>query len=218
MTATELTDEQVITEILAGEKNKYALLMRKYNQRLYRITKGYLQDEAEIEDTMQDTYVKAYQNLAKFEGRSQFGTWVTKILINECLQRVKKISRKDLYENTAENSITMNITDHQNPETKALNRELKQVLEKNIESLPEKYKVVFLMREVEHMSIEETSQVLDLSIANVKIRLNRAKAMLRKSLSELYPVREVFEFNLIRCNRIAENVMARICKKTCVAK
>jgi len=210
MTATELTDEQVITEILAGEKNKYALLMRKYNQRLYRITKGYLQDEAEIEDTMQDTYVKAYQNLAKFEGRSQFGTWVTKILINECLQRVKKISRKDLYENTAENSITMNITDHQNPETKALNRELKQVLEKNIESLPEKYKVVFLMREVEHMSIEETSQVLDLSIANVKIRLNRAKAMLRKSLSELYPVREVFEFNLIRCNRIAENVMARI--------
>jgi len=210
MTATELTDEQVITEILAGEKNKYALLMRKYNQRLYRITKGYLQDEAEIEDTMQDTYVKAYQNLAKFEGRSQFGTWVTKILINECLQRVKKINRKDLYENTAENSITMNITDHQNPETKALNRELKQVLEKNIESLPEKYKVVFLMREVEHMSIEETSQVLDLSIANVKIRLNRAKAMLRKSLSELYPVREVFEFNLIRCNRIAENVMARI--------
>ncbi|MCW3103112.1 MAG: polymerase subunit sigma-24 [Bacteroidetes bacterium] len=210
MTETEITDEQVITEILAGEKDKYALLMRKYNQRLYRITKGYLHNEAEIEDTMQDTYVKAYQNLAKFEGRSQFGTWVTKILINECLQRVKKITRKDLYENNAENSITMNITDHQNPETNALNRELKQVLEQNIESLPEKYKVVFLMREVEHMSIEETSQVLDLSIANVKIRLNRAKAMLRKSLSDLYPVREVFEFNLIRCNRIAQNVMSRI--------
>jgi RNA polymerase sigma factor (sigma-70 family) len=205
------TDEQIITEILGGKKERYALLIQKYNQRLYRISKGYIKDEAEIEDIMQDAYVKGFQNLVKFEGRSQFGTWITRILINECLQHVKKLNKKELFENSEENSVTMNnITDHQNPETKTLNKELKQVLEQKIEALPEKYKLVFLMREVEQMSIEETSQVLELSIANVKIRLNRAKAMLRESLSDLYPVKETFEFNLIRCNRVAENVMSRI--------
>lgn len=210
MTETETTDEQIIAEVLAGNKEQYSLLMRKYNQRLYRISKGYIRDENEIEDVMQDAYVKGFQNLVKFEGRAQFGTWITRILINECLQHIRKTNKKELFENSG-NIITMNnITDHQNPETDALNKELKQVLEKKIESLPEKYKIVFLMREVEQMSIEETSQVLEISIANVKIRANRAKAMLRQSLSDLYPMKRAFEFNLIRCNRIAENVMSRI--------
>jgi RNA polymerase sigma factor (sigma-70 family) len=211
MMEKETTDAQIITEILGGKKEKYALLMQKYNQRLYRISKGYIKDEAEIEDVMQDTYVKGFQNLMRFEGRSQFGTWITRILINECLQHIKKLNKKELFENSEENPVTMNnITDNQNPETKALNKELKQTLEQKIEGLPEKYRVVFLMREVEQMSIEETSEVLELSIANVKIRLNRAKTMLRESLSNLYPAKETFEFNLIRCNRIAENVMSRI--------
>jgi RNA polymerase sigma factor (sigma-70 family) len=210
MTEIETTDEHIIAEILNGNKNSYAQLMRKYNQRLYRIGKGYIRDEDEIEDIMQETYIKGFQNLVKFENRSQFGTWITRILINECLQRLKKINKKALLENNAENSIVMNITDHQNPESKALNKELKKILEQNIESLPEKYKVVFLMREVEQMSIEETSQVLDLSIANVKIRFNRAKTMLRESLANIYPAKETFEFNLVRCNRIAENVLSRI--------
>jgi RNA polymerase sigma factor (sigma-70 family) len=159
---------------------------------------------------MQEAYIKGFQNLTKFENRSEFGTWITRILINECLQRIKKINRKILFETGEKNFITMNITDNQSPETNTLNKELKMVLEKNIESLPEKYKVVFLMREVEQMSIEETSESLEISIANVKIRLNRAKEMLRKSLMNLYPVNEVYEFNLVRCNRIATNVMARI--------
>jgi RNA polymerase sigma factor (sigma-70 family) len=210
MTETEIAEYQIISEILNGNKEQYAVLMRKYNQRLYRVGKGYINDEAEIEDIMQDAYVKGFQNLDKFEKRSQFGTWITRILINECLQRLKKMNKKASFENNEENTIVMNITDHQNPETKTLNKELKKVLEQNIESLPEKYKIVFLMREVEQMSIEETSQVLDLSVANVKIRLNRAKTMLRESLSTIYPVKEAFEFNLIRCNRIAENVMLRV--------
>jgi RNA polymerase sigma factor (sigma-70 family) len=210
MKEKEITDEQIISEILSGNKEKYALLMQKYNQRLYRIGKGYIKDEAEIEDVMQETYIKAFQNLSKFENRSQFPTWISRILINECLQRIKKANRETVIQNNEENIIAMNITDNQNPEKNTLNKELKQVLEKNIESLPEKYKLVFLMREVEQMSIEETSQVLDISIANVKIRFNRAKEMLRTSLMNIYPAREVYEFNAVRCNRIAANVMARI--------
>jgi RNA polymerase sigma-70 factor (ECF subfamily) len=210
MIETGTTDLQIISEILDGNKEKYALLMRKYNQRLYRISKGFLKEEAEIEDVMQETYIRAFQNLVKFENRSQFGTWITKILINECLQRIKKINKKMLFENSEENTVTMNITDNQNPETNTLNKELKQVLERKIELLPEKYKIVFLMREVENMSIDETSEVLEITVANVKVRLNRAKEMLRRSLIEMYPVKETFEFNLIRCNRIAENVMTHI--------
>jgi RNA polymerase sigma-70 factor (ECF subfamily) len=210
MIELETTDEQIIAEVLNGNKDKYAQLMRKYNQRLYRICKGYIKDEEEIEDIMQEAYIKAFQNLVKFESRAQFGTWLTRILINECLQRLKKLNKKTSFEDKEENSVIMNITDHQNPELKTLNKELKNILEQKIESLPEKYKVVFLMREVEQMSIEETSHILDLSIANVKIRFNRAKTMLRDSLVNIYPVREAFEFNLVRCSRIAENVLSRI--------
>lgn len=211
MIEAELNDESVITNILNGDKEQYAFLISKYNQRLYRVSKGYIQDEAEIEDVMQDTYVKAYQNLKKFENRSQFGTWLIRILINECLQRIKKTAKQSTIENHEKNNTLMNtITDHQNPETSIINRELKRLLEKNIELLPEKYKTIFLMREVEQMSIEETAQSLDISVSNVKIRLNRAKSMLRISLADAYPANTAFEFNLIRCNRIAVNVMSRI--------
>jgi RNA polymerase sigma factor (sigma-70 family) len=210
MEEKEITDAQIIAEILNGNKEKYALLMRKYNQRLYRICKGYISDEAEIEDVMQETYIKAFQNLAKFENRSQFSTWLTKILINECLQRIKKMKKINSFENNEVNKTIMNLSDNQNPETNALNKELKLVLEKNIAALPEKYKIVFLMREVEQLSTEEAAELLDLSVSNIKIRLKRAKTMLRESLENLYPVKEAFEFNLIRCNRIAENVLARI--------
>lgn len=208
MVKTEIVDEIIIREILQGEKEKYALLMQKYNQRLYRIGKGYIRGEEEIEDLMQETYIKGFQNLSKFENRSQFGTWITRILINECLQYIKKEIR--IATESENKAITMNISNNHNPESRMFNKELKDMLEKQIDSLPEKYKVVFLMREIEKISIEETSVLLDISIANVKIRFNRAKEMLRKSLMQVYSVNEVYEFNLIRCNRIAVNVMARI--------
>lgn len=206
----ELTDIQIIEEIRKGEKERYALLMKKYNQRLYRICKGYFKDEAEIEDVMQDTYVKAFQNIEKFESRSQFATWLTKILINECLQRLKKMNRLTLIDHNEENKETMNLTDNQNPETESLNKELKQLLESYIEQLPEKYRLVFIMREIEKINVEETSEVLNISQSNVKVRLNRAKEMLRNSLIKNYSLASVFEFNLVRCNRIAANVLSRI--------
>jgi len=205
----ELTDSQIIEQVQKGDKQKYALLMRKYNQRLYRICKGYLKNEAEIEDVMQDAYVKAYQNLGKFENRSQFSTWLSRIVINECLQRLKKLNRTRNIEDS-ENQETMNLTDNRNPETNSLNKELKLLLEANIEQLPEKYKVVFIMREVEKINVEETSEALSISQSNVKVRLNRAKEMLRASLMKDYPLGEIFDFNLVRCDRIAVNVLSRI--------
>jgi RNA polymerase sigma-70 factor (ECF subfamily) len=145
----EIKDTEIITDILGGDKEKYALLMRKYNQRLYRISKGYLNDEAEIEDVMQDAYVKAYQNLPAFQNRAQFTTWLTRILINECLQRLRKKGRMDLIDTDEENNEIMNFTDKNNPENQSLHKELKGLLESAIAQLPEKYRAIFIMREIE---------------------------------------------------------------------
>jgi RNA polymerase sigma factor (sigma-70 family) len=206
----EIQDSHIIDDILKGSKERYALLMRKYNQRLYRICKGYLSDETEIEDVMQEAYIKAYQSLPSFERRSEFATWLTRILINECLQRLKKMNRIDLMDVNEENNEIMNATDKNNPEKQSLQTELKSLLEAAISALPEKYRAVFIMREVEKMSIAETSSVMDISESNVKIRLNRAKEMLRDALTGTYPAGSLYEFNLVRCDRIAARVLARI--------
>ena len=210
MKKSEPADNAIINEILNGDKEKYALLMQKYNQRLYRICKGYIKDESEIEDIMQDTYIKGYENLQLFEGRSQFGSWLIRILINECLQRLRKLSKHTLLSETDQNKKSMNQSDYSNPETKSLNKELRVLLENKLESLPETYKVVFLMREVEKMNVAETAESLMISAANVKVRLNRAKEMLKKTLLEAYPIQELFEFNLVRCSRVADNVLKQI--------
>jgi RNA polymerase sigma-70 factor (ECF subfamily) len=205
----EINEEELIKQILSGDKEKYAILMRKYNQRLYRVGKGYFKDDAEVEDLMQEAYIKGYLNLGKFEGRSQFSTWITRILVNECLQRIRKIKKLTLNADD-ENNEYMNFTDKSNPEYESLNRELKLQLELNIGRLPEKYRVIFIMREVEKLNVTETARILDISESNVKARLSRAKDQLRNSLMEIYPMGEVYQFNLVRCDKIVENVLARI--------
>jgi len=122
----ELKDSDIIRDILKGDKEKYALLMRKYNQRIYRICKGYLKDEDEIENVMQDTYVKAYQNLQAFENRSQFITWLTRIAINECLQNLRRNGKTDLMDTSEENNEIMKRTDNNDPEKQSLNREMER--------------------------------------------------------------------------------------------
>jgi RNA polymerase sigma factor (sigma-70 family) len=206
----EIKDIEIIEEVLKGNKERYALLMKKYNQRLYRIGKSYLEDEQDIEDAMQEAYIKGFQNLVKFANRSEFATWITRILINECLQKLKKTRRANRTDINEENVELMNYTDKNNPEKESLNKELKGFLESTIALLPEKYRVIFIMREVEKMSIEETSRTLELTESNVKVRLNRAKEMLKNSLMDTYPMGALYEFNLIRCDRIAANVLARI--------
>jgi RNA polymerase sigma factor (sigma-70 family) len=205
----EINESELIKKIVEGEKELYAILMRKYNQRLYRIGKAYFRNDAEIEDIMQETYIRGFLNLSKFENRSLFSTWITRILVNECLQRVKKLKRLTL-SGESENNEYMNFTDKTNPEYESLNKELKLQLEKSIAQLPEKYRVIFIMREVEKLNVEETSGILEISESNVKARLSRAKDMLRSSLMEIYPMGEVYPFNLIRCEKIVANVLSRI--------
>jgi RNA polymerase sigma-70 factor (ECF subfamily) len=204
-----LPDDELITRIVRGEKDLYALIVRRYNQRLYRVGMGILNDDIEVEDAMQVTYINAWENLGKFKFRSSFSTWLTRIMINESLLRIKK--RKHFLEMKEDtiNHHQQNAT-QQNAVSKLMNAELKKTLEEAIHKLPEKYRTVFILREIEDMSVSETKQCLAISEINVKVRLNRAKSMLRNTLSELYKTEDVFGFHLSRCDRMVEAVMRHI--------
>jgi RNA polymerase sigma-70 factor (ECF subfamily) len=207
-----ISDNEIISRVLLGEKNLYANIVRKYNQRLYRVGMSIVNDDAEVEDVMQVTYIKAYENLGKFEFKSAFSTWIVRILINESLLRLKKRKQSS---NMNDDMINTKISEHhlvdsQTPLMNVVNSELKVILEKAIRRLPEKYRTVFIMREIENMNVSETRECLDLSEVNVKVRLNRAKAMLKNSLAEYYQKDDILNFHLSRCDRIVEQVMKQI--------
>ena len=200
------SDEKIIERILKGEKYLYEGIMRKYNLRLYRICMSIINDDKEAEDIMQIAYINAYQQLAKFQYKSSFGTWLTRILINESLLHKKRT--------TKHTHVPMEETDDKyhddTPLNNLMNKELKTILERAVSALPEKYRMVFVMREIQEMSTNETMEILNLGESNVKIRLNRAKEMLRNELSSYYRSNQLFEFNLVRCDRIANFVMNNI--------
>lgn len=212
MIAGNISDAEVINRILAGEKNLYAILVRKYNARLYRVGMSIINDDAEVEDVMQTAYIRAYENLGKFAFKADFSTWLTRILINECLAilRKRKLSVK-LNGNIMENEIFhRHSIDSATPATQVLNTELKGILERAILDLPEKYRTVFIMREIQNMNVAETKACLDISGINVKVRLNRAKALLRKSLTLFYRNEDIFNFHLSRCDRMVLLVLREI--------
>lgn len=205
-TVAQLKDEEIIDRVLKGETALYELLIRKFNLRLYRISMSILNNDMEAEDVMQTAYLNAYLQLGSFQNKSGFGTWLTRILINESLLHKKKQARQ---RQLAAESVEADYhTD--NPLKGLMNQELKTLLETAVSSLPEKYRIVFVMREIEEMSTLETMEVLQLTESNVKVRLNRAKEMLRNNLNTYYKSEQLFEFNLVRCDRIVAFVSGKI--------
>lgn len=207
-----ISDHEIITRILHGEKNLYALIVRRYNQRLYRVAMSIINDDAEVEDVMQVAYINAYENLGKFAFKASFSTWLTRILINESLLRLKKRGKSiNMNDDTMDKEIYQQHTiEVQTPVAKMLNSELKFALEEAIRKLPEKYRTVFIMREIEDMNVAQTQACLDISEANVKVRLNRAKALLKESLGALSIKEDILHFHLSRCDRVIEGVMKGI--------
>jgi RNA polymerase sigma factor (sigma-70 family) len=203
---TLFSDEEFVARIIRGEKNLYEALIRKYNARMYRISRAIINDDQEAEDIMQTAYFNAYLHLNDFKSESLFSTWLTKILINESLlQKKRKQKINQIATDQPEND-----NQTKTPLQDLMNVELKAILEKTISDLPEKYRLVFVMREIEDMSVNETMDVLNLSESNVKVRLNRAKEMLRTNLSTYYTLSQVYDFHLSRCNRVTESVMGQI--------
>lgn len=211
----KIKEEELVTRILKGEKELYEILVRRNNQKLYRVIRGYLTDEAEIEDTMQNSYIKAYTKLYQFKQNAAFSTWLIRIGINEALARIKEKGK--LYqlwetpEGGTKNSI-LELPDSKqlNPQDTLIQMETKQLLERAINQLDSKYKSVYIMKEVEEMNLKEIALVLDLTVANVKVRLHRAKTMLKETLYDMSDKKQIFEFGFGRCDRITEYVMKNI--------
>ncbi len=211
----KIVEEDVIKRILSGEKELYEILVRRNNQKLYRVVRSYLKEEAEIEDIMQNSYINAFTKLYQFKLESSFSTWLIRIGINECLARLKekgKLYRLNESSNNFKKNYILEIPDKKqlNPQDKMIRNEAKRLLENAIDHLDSKYKIVYMMREVENMSLKEISIALDLTLSNVKVRLHRSKEMLKANLYELSHDKDIFEFGFGRCDRITEYIMKNI--------
>ena len=209
----ELQDEEIVRRVLDGDTGMYEILMRRYNQRLYRVCRSILRDDAEAEDVMQDAYVRAYTHLGQFEGRAKFSTWLTRIAVYEALARSEKSKRFTALDDEGESKMTAkDVTAPSGPEDSASHSEMKRILEDAISRLPEAYRTVFMLRMVEDASTEEAAEVLGLTKENVKIRVLRARAMLRRDLAERIGMTsaDAFPFHATRCDRVVNAVMKRI--------
>ena len=206
-------DAELIAWILAGQKQAFELLIRRHNGALYKVGRSYGFAHATVQDLMQDTYVAAYQALEKFEARATFKTWLIRIMLNHCHQWSRKAAHQP---QPAAAIPTMNdaLDSPRGPSSdgqqEILNRELGAVLEHCIQALPPDYRLVFVLRELEGLSAQETALAVDITETNVNARLSRAKGLLRQQLESWYPRAGVYEFNLVYCDEMVARVFRHI--------
>ena len=208
-TEAKYTDEELIHKILNKETALFELVIRRNNPYLYRIGKMYHFSHEDTQDLMQETYIQGYTNLKTFEFRSSLQTWLSKIMVHQCYKKTKSWAFKniDLVDEMNSFSDKLGNTEIAN---QVMNTELNSIIEKSLLQIPEKYRTVFTLREINGLSVLETSEILEITESNVKVRLNRSKSILRKEIEKFYNKEEIFEFNLIYCDAIVNRVMRKI--------
>jgi RNA polymerase sigma-70 factor, ECF subfamily len=210
-----LSDEQIVERVVAGETALFEILIRRYNQRLYRVARSVLKDDDEAEDVMQEAYFRAYQHLGQFEGRASFSTWLLRITFHEALARRKRrrrLDELDAIEQSKGDSTMILKSANPGPEEDVAQAELRSLLENAIEGLPEAFRTVVVLREIEEMNVADTAAILGLSESLVKTRLHRAHALLRKDLHARARGRltALYGFHAVRCDRVVKLVFERI--------
>jgi RNA polymerase sigma-70 factor, ECF subfamily len=203
-----LSDEDLVRRVLAGEVELFELLVRRHNQRTYRAAWAIVRDSHEAEDIMQDAYVRAYEHLGQFKGEAKFSTWLTRIAVNEALARAKRRGRWEEFSDDTVNTEMSMRRETNNPEHHAAASELRHLLEQAIGELPDKQRLVFVLRDVQELSTAEAAEAL----GNVKVTLHRARASLRQTLYAHAGAEApaLLNFHLSRCDAVTEAVMARI--------
>ena len=204
-----MTDEELIERIAAGDHALFEMVMRRYNQRIYRAVRAVLGSEEEVEDVMQQAYLNAYRNLRQFAGRSQFSTWLTRIAVNEAIARRGKQTPFAVEDETVMERAQSNEPD---PEQQTFASELREVMQRQVAALPDSFRAVLVMRDVEEMSTSETAECLGISEDLVKTRLHRARSLLRDNLYRRAGVTmdSLFAFGNSRCDAVVAAVMAQI--------
>src|SRR5262245_29546613 len=199
---------------------EFEALMRKHNRMLFRTARAILHDDAEAEDALQEAYLKAYGAMGSFRGEAKVSTWLARIVANEALQRLRKRNRRGaivpLHSSDAIDDLQEvpeeNMSKTPQPQSSAERAEIRRILEKRIDALPDAYRPVFMLRAVEEMPVEEIAEVLGVPPATVRTRFFRARSLLRESLASEIDLacEDAFGFAGERCDRIVAAVMARI--------
>jgi len=209
-----LTDEEIVARVCGGERHLFEQLMRRHNQQIYRAARAVLHDDSETEDVMQDAYVRAYEHLREFEGRSRFSTWLTRIALHEAFARVRRRKRFDSLESIearAENQ-PMPAAAVPDPEQLASDGEMHDLIENAVGSLPEEFRSVFVLRTVQGMKGADVAACLGIRETTVKTRLFRARSRLQELLVAAggSAVRGIYDFHLSRCDRVVGAVFRRL--------
>ena len=207
------SDMALVRRALAREADAFRIIIKTHNQRLYRIARGVVRNNAEAEDIVQEAYLRAFANLAAFRGDASLATWLTRIVINEALGRLRKRKRNvPMPENLEAQIIRFPLNPSDDPERTMAQRQILGLVERATDSLPDVYRTVFVARVIEGLSMEETAALLNIKPETVKTRLHRARALVRKALDdEIGPVLlDAFPFAGRRCDRLTEAVMKRL--------
>ena len=215
----EDTDTELARRIAQRDHAAFEALMRRHNGRLFRAARAILKNDAEAEDAVQDAYLDAYRHMGEFRGGAQLGTWLVRIVVNHSLMRLRKQKRGAVvvpfggHPADGGDAPALDVPDHTSepPSNAALRAEIRRVLERRIDELPAAFRTVFVLREIEEMTVDETAECLGIPPATVRTRLFRARALLREALARDVDIAtgDVFSFAGARCDRIVERVLAR---------
>ena len=214
------TDAELARSVAGGNHDAFKLLMRRYNQTLYRTARSILKDDAEAEDAVQEAYSLAYRAIGAFRGDAKLSTWLIRIVVNEAIARSRKRSRRaeiiqlagEPEADTHAAEVNMNEATPEQPEHAALRAETRRLLEGKIDALPEVFRTVFVLRALEELTVEETAASLGIPAATVRTRYFRAKGLLREALAREidFAHGDAFAFAGARCDRIVAGVLARL--------
>jgi RNA polymerase sigma factor (sigma-70 family) len=213
-------DAALVPRIASGDQTAFELLMRRHNRRLYRLARAVLRSDAEAEDALQEAYLSAYRSISQFRGDAALFTWLSRVVLNECLVRQRRTARRQKVIPMVEASnIDMDIDaipaqEAAPPERDAMRAEMRALLERKLDELPNDFRTVFVLRAVEEMSVEETAQCLGIPEATVRSRHFRARSLLRESLAREIDLAEhdLFEFGGAHCDRVVATVLSRVAK------
>ena len=210
-------DSVLVTRTAAGDDAAFEALMRRFNRKLFRVARAILKNDADAEDAVQDGYLQAYRRLGDFRGESQLGTWLTRIVINQALMRLRADRRDPLVlsfpqDSTDDPSTEVADDKSESPTDATFRSEIRRLLEHRIDELPMAMRTVLVMRDIEDMSVQETAESLGIPPATVRTRLFRARALLREMLARDTDTAtlDLFGFDGARCDRVVAAVLARL--------
>lgn len=216
--AADISDQSLIDKVCQGDTNAYGSIMRRYNQRMFRIARSIIKNDADALDVVQEAHIKAYTNIKAFRGESQFSTWLSAITRNEALTHLRKIKQELLMTENESNVINIAsgtdipINTHPSAESCLESKELKHLINQKVDLLPADFRAVFILRAIEQLSVKETAEILDIKPETVKTRMFRAKRLLREQIqtSLAKAGMQVYEVGGVHCDMLVKKVLQRI--------